>query len=131
MLFKENLIYLLEKNVKILRFTGSFPYKIDPHLKYLSISEHHRKEVIKNIILLFIGIITYIQIWHGREGRFPMGVILEDSIYAGAETVFPMLALICIRRHYSITELFNMLIVIERKHQTENCKLKIIIRTQH
>lgn len=122
MLFSENLIYLFEQNIKILRITGSFPYKLDPHFKYLSYSKGNRKELIKNLTLLIIGILTWIQIWHGKDGRFPMGVILENSIYAAAETFFPILTFIYLKRHNKVAELFNMLITIERKHQTENCK---------
>lgn len=123
MLFRENLIYLFEQNIKILHIIGSYPYKLDPHFKCLSFSKSHRKESIKSSILVIIAITTWIQIWHGAGGRFPNGVILENLIYVSAETVFAITIYIYLRRQCRVTELFNMLIVIERRHQTENCKL--------
>ncbi len=122
MLFQENLIYLVDKHLQILRILGSHPYKLDPHSKHLKFSKSHRKLSIKNWILFIIALTTWAQIWHGKRSRFPMGVILENSIYAAAETIFPIATYFYLQRHERITELFNMLIVIERKHLTEDCK---------
>lgn len=122
MLFQENLVYLFEKHIAILHILGSHPYKLDPHSKFLSFSKSHRKLSIKNWILFIMAMTTWAQIWHGKRGRFPMGVILENSIYAAAETIFPIVTYTYLRRHNRVTGLFNMLIVIERKHQTKDCK---------
>lgn len=122
MLFEENLIYLFEQHIKILRLIGSYPFKINPHSKYLSFSKSHRKESFKNWIVLIVAVTTWAQIWHGKGGRFPMGVILENSIYAAAESIFPIVTYTYLKRRDKVTELFNMLVVIERKQQIEDCK---------
>lgn len=122
MLFQENLIYLVEKHIQILCILGTHPYKLDPHSKYLSFSKNHRKLSIKSFIVLIIAITIWTQIWHGKRGRFPMGVTLENSIYAAALTIFPMITYTYIRRHNNVTELFNMLIVIELKPNSVNCE---------
>ncbi len=122
MLFSENLIYLFELHIKILRILGTHPYNLDPHSKYLYFSKKHRKVSIKNWVMFIIAIITWAQIWHGKGGRFSKGVILENSVYAAAETVFPIVTYIYLRRHNEVTELFNMLVVLERKNQMDDCK---------